>query len=138
MEDSPFTDFAYEQRLGEEKLMGSRCRGCGALFAPPRPVCTKCHGSDMEWVPLSGRGKLAAFSCITVAPPFMVEEGYGRDRPYCVGVVELEEGARAVARIEDVDASRPESIRIGMPLTVKFLHRGEGEDVRTFLAFRPL
>lgn len=137
MEARPFTDFAYEQFLGEEKLMGSRCGKCGALFAPPRPLCTNCHGSEMEWVQLSGRGKLAAFSCIGVGPPFMVEEGYDRNRPYCVGVIELEEGARAVARIEEVDASRPESIRVGMPLTMKFLHRGEGEDSKTFLAFKP-
>jgi len=67
----------------------------------------------------------------------MLAEGYDRSRPYCVGVVELEEGARAVARIEEVDASRPESIRVGMPLTVQFLHRGEGEDSKTFLAFKP-
>ncbi len=137
MEDSPFTDFVYEQSLSEEKLMASRCRACGALFAPPRPLCIKCHGSEMEWVQLSGRGTLAAFSCIAVGPPFMLAEGYDRSRPYCVGVVELEEGARAVARIEEVDASRPESIRVGMPLTVQFLHRGEGEDSKTFLAFKP-
>ena len=138
MEERPFTDFAYERFLSEERLMGSRCSRCGTLFAPPRPLCVKCHGLEMEWVRLSGRGKLAAFSCIAVGPPFMVEEGYDRNRPYCVGVVELEEGERAVARIEEVDASRPESIRVGMPLTVKFLHRGEGEGSKTFLAFRPL
>jgi uncharacterized OB-fold protein len=138
MEDRPFTDFAYEQFLNEEKLMGSRCRSCGALFAPPRPLCTKCHGLEMEWVQLSGQGRLAAFACIAVGPPSMLEQGYDRNRPYCSGVVELEEGTRAVARIEEVDANRPESIRIGMPVAAKFLHQGEGENLRTVLAFRPL
>jgi uncharacterized OB-fold protein len=138
MEARPFTDFAYEQFLDEEKLMGSRCLKCHALFAPPRPVCTKCHGVEMEWVELSGRGKLAAFASIAVGPPAMVAEGYGRDRPYCVGVVELEEGVRAVARIEDVDARHPESIAIGTPLTAKFVRRGEGEGAETLLTFSPL
>jgi uncharacterized OB-fold protein len=138
MEERPFSDIAYEQFLNEEKLMGSRCRECGALFVPPRPLCIGCHGSGMEWVEMTGEGKLKAFTCIAVVPPSMMEEGYDREHPYCSGVVELEEGARVVARIEEVDTSKPENIHVGMPLTAKFLHRGEGENVSTFLAFKPL
>ncbi len=67
----------------------------------------------------------------------MIAEGYGRNNPYCSGVVELEEGVRVVARIEEVNTREPESIQVGMPLTVRFLHRGEGENRRTFLAFKP-
>ena len=87
---------------------------------------------------MKGKGKLAAFTCIAVGPPFMVAEGYDRKNPYCSGVVELEEGVRVVARIEGVDTNKPETIKIGTPVTVRFLHRGEGENLRTFLAFRPL
>lgn len=137
MEERPFSDISYEKFLNEEKLMGSRCKNCGALFAPPRSICIKCYSSDMEWVEMKGRGKLAAFTCIAVGPPSMVQEGYDRKHPYCSGVVELEEGVKVVARIEEVDASKPETIKIGMPLTAEFLHRGEGEKAKTFLAFKP-
>ena len=138
MEGRPFSDIAYEQFLSEEKLMGSRCKGCGALFVPPRPICIQCHGSEMEWVEMEGKGELRAFTCIAVVPPSMMGEGYGRDHPYCSGVVELEEGAKVVARIEEVDTNKPEDIKVGMPLTAKFLHRGEGENKKTFLVFKPL
>ena len=137
MEEKHFSDISYEQFLSEEKLMGSRCKQCGAFYVPPRPICIKCYASEMEWVQTKGKGKLAAFTCIAVGPPFMMEEGYNRTRPYVSGVVELEEGARVVARIEGVDGSKPETIRIGTALRVEFLHRGEGEDSTTFLAFRP-
>lgn len=137
MEDKHFSDISYEQFLSEEKLMGSRCKQCGAFYVPPRPICVKCYASEMEWVQTKGKGKLAAFTCIAVGPPFMMEEGYNRTRPYVSGVVELEEDARVVARIEGVDGSKPETIKIGTPLRVEFLHRGEGEDSATFLAFRP-
>ena len=137
MEEKHFSDISYEQFLNEEKLMGSRCKQCGAFYVPPRPICIKCYASEMEWVQTKGKGKLAAFTCIAVGPPFMMEEGYSRTRPYVSGVVELEEGARVVARIEGVDGSKPETIRIGTALRVEFLHRGEGEDSATFLAFRP-
>lgn len=138
MEERPFSDISYRQFLNEEKLMGSRCRQCHTLFVPPRPICIKCYGTEMEWVGMKGQGKLVAFTCIAVSPPFMIEEGYDREHPYCSGVVELEEGVRVVARIEGVDATKPETIKIGTPVRTVFLHRGEGENLRTFLAFRPL
>mgnify|MGYP001113942831 CR=1 FL=1 len=137
MEEMPFSDISYNQFLNEEKLMGSRCKKCGTLFAPPRSICIKCYSTDMEWVEMKGKGKLAGFTCIAVGPPFMIKEGYDRKHPYCSGVVELEEGVRVVARIEEVDTSKPETIKVGMPLSVKFLHRGEGENSKTFLAFKP-
>lgn len=137
MEERPFSDISYEQYLNEEKLMGSRCKECGAVFVPPRPVCITCYQPNMQWVEMKGIGKLAAFTCITIAPPFMIEQGYNRKNPYCSGVVELNEGGRVDARIEGVDAANPESITVGMPLRVKFLHRGEGDKGITYLAFEP-
>ena len=137
MEVRPFNDISYERFVSGDKLMGSKCRKCGALSVPPRPICIKCHGSDMEWVEMKGKGKLAAFTCVAIGPPFMIKEGYDRKHPYVSGVVELEEGVKVVARIEGVDASKPETIKIGAPLKIEFLHRGEGENSTTFLAFRP-
>jgi len=138
MEERPFSDITYEQFLNEEKLMGSKCQKCGALYVPPRPICIKCYANEMDWVEMKGKGKLAAFTSIYVGPPSMVEMGYDRKNPYCSGVVKLEEGVRVVARIEGVNTNKPETIEVGTPLTVEFLHHGEGEKIRTFLAFRPL
>jgi uncharacterized OB-fold protein len=137
MEGRPFNDISYERFLSEEKLMGSRCQKCGVLSVPPRSICIKCYGSEMEWVEMKGKGKLVAFTCIAIGPPIMIKEGYDRKHPYVSGVVELEEGVKVVARIEGVDGSKPETIKIGTPLQIGFLHRGEGENPITFLAFRP-
>ena len=138
MEERSFSDVSYELFLNEEKLMGSRCIECGAVFVPPRSICVKCYSSKMEWVEMKGEGKLSAFTCIAIGPPSMIAEGYDRKHPYCSGVVELEGGARVDARIEGVDTNKPEEIKVGMPLIVKFLHRGEGESQETYLAFEPL
>ncbi|MBW1683232.1 MAG: Zn-ribbon domain-containing OB-fold protein [Deltaproteobacteria bacterium] len=137
MEERAFNDISYEKFLREEKLMGSRCKGCGRLYVPPRPLCIECHGAEMEWVRMKGEGRLAAFTCITVPPPFMMAQGYNRKNPYCTGVVELAEGGRVDARIVGVDPTNPETIRVGMPLKVKFLHWEEDGKKETFLAFEP-
>lgn len=138
MADRPINDHGYEQYLREEKLVGCRCTSCDALFVPPRSICARCHGTDMTWQPIAGTGRLAAFTCIAIGPAFMAEEGFGRDNPYCTGVVELDEKARVVARIEGVDARNPEGIAVGTPMRAKFLHRGSAEVPRTFLAFEPV
>ena len=42
-----------------------------------------------------------------------------------------------VARIEGVDGSKPETIEIGAPVEADFVHSGEGENLTTFLVFKP-
>lgn len=137
MEERPFSDIAYQQFLGEEKLMGSRCRKCGALFVPPRQICIDCYSSEMEWVHMSGRGKLAAFTAIRIPPPSMIAQGYSRKNPYCSGVVALEEGGRVDARIEGLDLDKPEEIKVGIPMKAIFLHRPDADLSETCLAFEP-
>jgi len=138
MEARPFSDSAFEKYLSEDKLMGSRCEQCGALYVPPRPICVKCRSTDLAWEEMTGSGKLAAFTCISIGPSFMLAEGYNRQNPYCSGVVELVEGPRVDARIEGVDTADPGTIKVGTPLSIRFLHRQSAERVVTYLAFVPV
>ncbi len=137
MATRPLNDTSYAEFLNERRVMGSRCTRCHALALPPRPICHACHSTDLEWIELNGRGKLCALTSIVVAPPSMAREGFGRDNPYVVGVVELDEGVKAVVRITGVDAKRPESIRMGMPLKADFLSKGAGAEMQTALVFTP-
>lgn len=137
MDQPPVNDISYNQFLGQDKLMGSRCRNCGSRFVPPRPLCIDCHGAAMEWVEMAGDGRLAAFTCISIVPPKMTQRGFGRNNPYISGVVELKGGGRVDARIIGIDASKPENIQIGMSVRVTFLHEKEGENTAISLAFQP-
>ncbi len=123
--------------LGQHKLLGSRELSSGQVFLPPRMLDPQTLAGDMEWVEFSGKGKLVAYTVIYVGSTAMINAGYDRKNPYCVGIVETEEGPRISAQIMDVDVSKPESIQIGMPLEVVFIERGEGEAKKTFLGFKP-
>jgi uncharacterized OB-fold protein len=136
MNDQDFTRAKFDSFLAARKLMGTRCGSCGALYLPPRPLCPACYGDDMAWTEFSGQGKLLAFTTIHIAPTAMIDAGYGRDNPYCTGVVQLEEGPAISAQILGVDATQPQQIVIGAPLQVAFVERGEGEEKRTYLAFQ--
>lgn len=135
MSEKPFTAHSFQAFLAAGKLMGSRSRSTGQIFVPPRPINPDNYEADMEWVELSGEGKLAAFTAVHIGPTIMIEAGYDRTKPYCTGVVELTEGPMISAQILGVDAAHPETIQIGAPLTATFIQRGEGEEARAYLAF---
>jgi uncharacterized protein len=134
-EQQAFTSSSFHQFLGEGRLMGSRCRSCGALHLPPRALCPTCHGDEMDWAEMASQGRLLAFTSIYIAPTAMIEAGFGRTNPYCTGIVQLEDGPAISAQILGVDPARPEGIEVGMPVRAAFVRRGEGEAARTYLAF---
>ena len=133
-----FTSANFNKFLSEHKLMGTRCTKCGGLYLPPRAICPRCHDDQLEWIELSGKGTLAAFSSIYIGPSALQAEGYDRNNPYCAGIVELDEGVKISARILGVDAKNPASSAIGAPLTIEFLERGEDEQRKTVLAFKAI
>ena len=119
-EQPPFTSASFQRYLREGRLMGVRCDRCRHLSATPRGLCPSCHSRDLQWEALSGRGRLTTFTAISIPPTAMAERGYGRDNPYCSGIVTLEEGPRVSALIAGVDARNPESIALGLPVQVDF------------------
>ena len=123
----------FYEFVEEKKLMGTKCKSCGELFLPPRPVCSSCHGEEMEWVEMGGKGKLEAFTVTLYGPTRMVESGYGPKNPYCVGVVRLDEGPAISSQILGLDLSKPEEIKIGTPMHLTFIDRTEGEEKKTFI-----
>lgn len=133
-----FTAASFQTFLDEGKLMGSRCVETGEIFIPPRTICPRTYSTNMEWVELSGKGKLVAFTAVYIGTTAMIQAGFDRRNPYVTGIVELDEGPRFSAQILGVDAKEPEMIPIGLPLTARFEVRGEGENGRRHLVFSTL
>ncbi len=124
MNDMPFTATSFDTFCAEKKVMAVKCKKCGVVNLPPRPICLKCNSNEMEWVELKGKGKIISFTVIGVGPWTMTSEGYDRNNPYCSGIVELEEGPRVSAQILGVDVNKPENIKVGTPVTADFVERG--------------
>ena len=94
----------HRLRSAYYRLEGRRCTSCGALQFPPRDVCGRCRGRDLEPYRFSGRGKVYAFSEVAQAPS-------GFHAPYVVAMIELEEGIRVTAQLTDVEAP---DVEVGM------------------------
>ncbi len=135
MSERPFTAASFQAYMNEGRLMGSRNRETDAVFVPPRPIDPHTHGADMEWIELSGRGKLAAFTSVYIGTTAMIDAGYDRSTPYVAGIVELEEGPRISAQLLGVDGKQPDLAWIGRPVKASFIERGEGGKRGAYLAF---
>ena len=124
----------YKRLLEDRQLTGIRCNTCGFLSPEARPMCPVCRSTDLAWHPFSGKAVLSTFTCISVVPDYWGQKGFGRNNPYCTGIVTLDEGPRISARITGVDGSNPQSIRTGTPLS---LDLEDLDPERPSLAFRP-
>lgn len=94
---------------GELRLQ--RCDGCGHVRFPPLPACLRCGAEAVTIVTAAGTGAL--YSWIVVHRAFSPE--FADDVPYAVATVELDEGARVLARLECGDVEP----RIGMRLRLR-------------------
>lgn len=88
----------YNEALKGNRLLGLKCRDCGAITVPPTMVCRKCTSPDMEIVELTGRGKIQTFTSVNVAP-----EGREDEVPYIIVLVELDEGPWIMGNLEGID-----------------------------------
>jgi uncharacterized OB-fold protein len=96
-------------RINEGELPIQRCKQCGTLHHPPRPMCWKCQ--SLEWDHVAASGKGIVYSYVVVhRPPFP-----GYEYPLVVAVIELEEGTRIVSNLVGID---PKDVEIGMPVKV--------------------
>lgn len=112
VETSPFTIEQFYKFASERKLMAAKCKKCATMLLPPRPMCTKCFSSDLEWVELRNKGKLLTYTVIHVSP-----KQFESLIPYTVGIVKLEDGPKLPGMIQGVE---PEKISVGMDLKFDF------------------
>jgi len=116
----PFWDAAKRH-----ELMLQRCSGCNAFIYYPRDRCPHCLSDQLRWQPVSGHGKVHSYTVVRRASTRSFA-----DKPYVLAIVELEEGPRMTTNVE----APPESMKVGMPVTVWF------DDVtpeRTLVKFKP-
>jgi hypothetical protein len=107
---TPYTKVSdFAQHLRDGHLMASRCKKCGATSFPPRADCEACMSDAFEFQEVSGKGTLHTFTKIVAAPT-----GFEDVVPYTVGVVDLEEGGKALAWFGET--IEEDDIRIGMEL----------------------
>lgn len=101
---APFWEGA---RQGELRIQ--RCTACGRHLFYPRAVCPHCMADSLEWVAAAGTGTVYSFTEV-----HRTSEEFRAEVPFVVGLIELTEGVRMMARL---DVAEPV---VGMSVQVVF------------------
>ena len=110
------------------KLMMQKCQQCGSWVFCPRPVCGECASDKLEWVELSGKGKIFSFTVIREVVGQALR-GFAPDIPYVTAWIDLEEGPRFCSNIIGSPIDR---VKIGMDVEAVFEDTGEGVTLPKF------
>jgi uncharacterized OB-fold protein len=95
------------------QMIGTRCSSCEKVFFPPRSLCPNCRrAGKVEELTLSGSGEIVTYTVVRVAP-----EGFEREAPYVVAIVQLDEGPRITSQVVDCE---PEDVAIGSRVRAVF------------------
>jgi hypothetical protein len=118
----------FWEAAADGRLVIQRCDGCDVSVYPPRSACPECLG-DLVWEESEGTGSLYSYTHLHHPdPPGAVPE---TATPVVGCIAELDEGVRIASRLVVDD---PDSLAIGMDLTVTF---GETPDGRAVPLFEP-
>lgn len=96
-----------------------KCGSCGKPRHYPRLVCDACHSLEHEWFEVSGRGRIHSWTVAHHA----FHPAFAGEVPYVLATVDLEEGPRALGRVEDLPA---EALRIGLDVVARFAVTEDG------------
>lgn len=109
---------------GRQELLIQRCTRCSLWVSPPTSDCPEC-GGVLVAQPVSGRGEV--FTYTVNYHPFNPTVPL----PYVIAIVQLDEqeDLRIATNIVDCE---PDSIRIGMPVEVRF-ERQDFEDESVYI-----
>ncbi len=89
-----------------------KCKKCGYIAFPPRLICPECGSREFDDYVLKNTGKILSFTIIEVGPTEFSDQV-----PYCVGIVELDDGVRITSQIVDSDFDK---IKIGEKVKLVF------------------
>jgi uncharacterized protein len=98
----------YNEALKQNKILGLKCRSCGAITVPPKMACRQCSSFDMEIIEVKGSGKIRTFTTV-----FVGAEGRESEVPYIIVMVELEEGPWIMGNLEGIDPKQASMELIG-------------------------
>ena len=100
--DKPFWEAAKRH-----ELLAYRCLNCGAYYSVVID-CVKCSAPHMEWVKVSGKGKVYTYTVYHQ----LYNPAWKEDIPYNAAWVQLDEGPLILTNIVGI---KNEDLHVGAP-----------------------
>jgi uncharacterized protein len=119
----------------ERNLLVQWCTACDRGVFYPRVFCPHCGAGNggaggsgaLEWRRASGHGTV--FSAVVEHRPEAAGAAFSGGQPYCVALVDLEEGVRMLT---NVVGCPPEDVRCGLAVSVTWEPLSDGRQLPLF------
>ena len=106
----------FWEGCARHELRAQRCLDCGWFRWPPRPLCSRCHSWNAEWVTLPGTGTVLSFVEVHHATSLAFTD----DVPYAIVEVALDGSDDQVRLTSNLVDHDQEHLRVGLPVQVAF------------------
>jgi len=126
----------YLRELQEKKrILGVKCPKCGKVYVPPRVVCRDCFAKNEEFVPVSDKGTVMAYT-ITTVPYTNPNTGEPKELPFTAAYIRLDGSDTIIMhRLEEVDESK---LKTGMRVQAVFAENRTGDHFTDIKHFKTL
>lgn len=112
----------WRAALAGGRFLLQRAQSSGTVFFPPRLAEPGTGETDLEWIEASGMGTIYSMTLVSQKPPAP---------PYNVVLVDLDEGARLMSRVEGI---APDALHIGLRVRARIVEEGDAP----LLVFEPV
>ena len=114
----PFWDAA-----NDERLVIQYCCACERLQHPPAESCRTCgSGEELEWKPVSGRGRTYNYGVVHDCPVRLLQE----DQPFNVAVIMLGDDP-GIQMFSHLPGTHVNAVSVGAALEVTFEPSANGQ-----------
>jgi len=120
---SPY-DAPMWQSIEEGQMKLQRCRQTGTFYYPPGPACPESLSFDVEWAPISGKGKILSWTV------FHRQYLPAYPAPHLVVAVALEEGPIMIGYMDH--DSLPE-LKLDRGVGMRYVEHPDGYRVPKFV-----
>jgi uncharacterized OB-fold protein len=112
MSTVPIREGLFTGRV-EGKLIGFKCKSCGCILPPLTVTCPCCYSSNLEIMPLSGKGRLYSYTVNYM-------DSRSLKAPFPSGLVELNEGFRIYSILKEKQG-KPFDMNMELELVIEKL-----------------
>lgn len=111
--ENPELTKPYWEAIKRHELVMQRCRKCDRFIFYPREQCPYCFSQDLGYDPVSGKGRVHAYTVVHQA----AHPGFNDDAPYVFALIQLEEGVRMISNVVGCD---PKDVKVDMPVVATY------------------
>jgi uncharacterized OB-fold protein len=113
-----------------ERIVGTRCPGCGTVYVPARSTCLKCFINLSDFVEVSKIGTLTTFSVVNSSQPYHPSQS-----PLIYGIIQLEGADTGLVHLlGEVD---PRKLSVGIKVQAIFKKERTG-NILDIEYFKPI